>query len=360
MDAGEILMSEPYRVVSALPTGTAFSRYLMCLGAGNGDQYTELTLAEKFKDLPQVHATLELRTKGAVAAGTTTDATWAGPLATYGIGSEALQLLRGASIIGMLESRMRRVPLRTKVPRETGSGTGGSWIGQGLATPVAPAAYDTLTQEAYKAGVIVVLSKELLKLGDPDSERTVRETVIAGVAAYLDTQFLTNTVTLIADLRPAAIRNGETAVTHTGVTAAAVALDLGSLLAAITTSGGGLVWIMRPLTAYNIAAKFAAAGMTTDIPRSLLGIPLVLSANSPQQVTLVDASHVLYSDSGAIDVDASEQAALQLDSAPANPTVAGTVIESLWPRNLWAVKVIRWLAYLRAQSGAVAYMTVTY
>ena len=40
------------------------------------------------------------------------------------------------------------------------------------------------------------MSDELLKLGDPDAERTVRETMAAGVAAYLDAQFFTNTVTL--------------------------------------------------------------------------------------------------------------------------------------------------------------------
>ena len=125
-------MSEPYRVVSALPTGTAFARYLMVKAAAQGDVYTELALADKFKDSPTVHATVELQTKAAVAAGTTTDATWAGPLAVYGIAGEALALLRGASIIGALESRMRRVPFRTKVARETGSGTGGAWIGEGL------------------------------------------------------------------------------------------------------------------------------------------------------------------------------------------------------------------------------------
>src|SRR4029453_943623 len=271
-----------------------------------------------------------------------------------------LQLLRGASIIGQLEGRMRRVPLRTKVPRETGSGTGGAWVGQGLATPVAATAYDTLTQEAYKASKIVVLSEDLLKIGDPDAERTVRETVIAGVAAYLDSQFVTNTVTLSADLRPAAITNGATAVTSTGVTAAAVTTDLGSLLAAITTSGGGLVWIMRPLTAYNIAAKLAAVGMTTDIPPTLLGIPLILSVNSPPQIPLVDAAHILYSDTGAIDVDTSTQAAIEMNDAPAEPTVAATIIQSSFQRNLWGVRVSRWLAYLRAQTGAVSFMTVPY
>jgi HK97 family phage major capsid protein len=353
------MSADHYRVVSALPTGTALSRYLMVLGAGRNDMWTELTLAEKFTDSPQVHATLELRTKAAVAAGTTTDATWAGPLAVYGIAQEALTLLRGASIIGALESKMRRVPFRTKVPRETGSGTGGAWVGEGLSTPVAATAYDTLSQEAYKGQKIVVLSTDLLKLGDPDAERSVRETVIAGVAAYLDGQFLTNTVTLSANLRPAAITNGATAITSTGSTAAQINADLSAMLAAITTGGAGLVWIMRPLTAYKIAATIGGTA-AADIPRTLFGIPLILSANSPQQVTLIDAAHILYSDTGGFDVDVSEQASIQFDDAPTDPAVAATVLRSLFQNNLWGIKVSRWISYLRAQTGAVTYMTVAY
>jgi HK97 family phage major capsid protein len=319
----------------------------------------ELTLAERFKDTPQVHATLELISKGAVAAGLTTDATWAGPLATYGIAGEALTLLRGASIIGQLEAKMRRVPFRTKVARETGSGTGGAWIGEGLGTPVAATAYDTLSQEAYKAAKIVVLSKELLQIGNPDAERTVRETVIAGVAAFLDTQFLTNTVTLSANLRPAAITNGATAITSTGTTAAQINADLAGMLAAITTPGQGLTWIMRPLTAFKIAATIGGTA-AVDIPRTLFGIPLILSLNSPAQITLVDAAHILYSDDGAVDVSASEQALIEMDAAPTDPPVAATVFTSLFQRNLWGIRVTRWIAYLRAQTGAVTYMTVAY
>jgi HK97 family phage major capsid protein len=354
-------MPEPYRVVSALPTGTALSRYLMVLGASRGDMYTALSLAERFKDSPTVHATLDgLYTKAAVAAGTTTDATWAGPLAVYGIAAEALQLLRGASIIGQLEGKMRRVPFRTKVARETGTGSSGAWVGQGLATPVAPLAYDTLSQEAYKASKIVVLSEELLELGDPDAERTVRETVIAGVAAFLDGQFLTNTVTLSADLRTAAITNGATAITSTGSTAAQISADLAGMLAAITTTATSLTWIMRPTTAATIAMRLAGVGTPTDLPRTLFGAPVILSANSPQQVTLVDAGNILYSDTGGFDVDSSKSAAIELNDAPADPTVAATVITSLFQRNLWGVRVTRWLAYLRAQTGSVTYMTVAY
>jgi HK97 family phage major capsid protein len=356
-------MSIATRPVSILPTGTAFVRYLMVKSIQ--ERYgamAALDAARPLRDTPQVLACLddELHVKAAVAPMTSSDATAAGPLVVYGIAQEGLGLLRGDPIINLMETKFRRVPFRTKVARETGSGTGGAWIGEGLGTPVAATAYDTLTQEGYKAAKIVVLSEELQKLGDPDAERTVRETVVAGVAAFVDLQLLTPTVTLSAGLRPAAITNGATAVTQTGVTAAAVALDLGSLLAAITTNAASLVWIMKPLTAYNIAAKFAAVGMTTDIPRTLLGIPLVLSANSPQQITLVDAANILYSDSGAIDVSTSTQALLEMVDTVTDPPVAATVYQNLFQRDLWGVRVTRWLAYLRAQTGAVAYMTVTY
>ena len=39
----------------------------MVKAAAAGDAYTELALAEKFKDTPTVHATLELQTKAAVS-----------------------------------------------------------------------------------------------------------------------------------------------------------------------------------------------------------------------------------------------------------------------------------------------------
>ena len=256
-------------------------------------------------------------------------------------------------------SKMRRVPFRTQIPRETGSGAGGAWIGEGLATPTVATAFDTLSQEVYKSGKIVVLSDELLRLGDPDAERVVRETVAAGVAAFLDAQFLTNTVTLSAGLRPAAITNGASAVTSTGSTAAQINADLSAMLALITTSGGGLTWIMRPMTAYKLAATIGGTA-AVDIPRTLFGIPLILSINSPAQITLVDAAHILYSDTGGVDIDISTQALLEMNDAPAEPTAASTIMTSLLQKNLFGVRVTRWIAYLRAQTGSVVFMTVAY
>ena len=72
---------------------------MMVLGESRSDRHRELTLAEGLKDTPQVYGAVEMRTKAAVAVGTTTDSTWAGPLATYGIAGEALTLIRGKSIM---------------------------------------------------------------------------------------------------------------------------------------------------------------------------------------------------------------------------------------------------------------------
>ena len=108
----------PTRVVSALPDGTALARYCMTLGESRGDTHRALLIAERWRDSPTVRATIELITKAAVAPGTTSDATWAGPLAEHGIAGEALQLLRGSSVLGALEGRFRKVPFRTSVPRE--------------------------------------------------------------------------------------------------------------------------------------------------------------------------------------------------------------------------------------------------
>jgi hypothetical protein len=134
--------------------------------------------------------------------------------------------------------------------------------------------------------------------------------------------------------------------------------DLAGLLAAVTTPGP-LVWIMKPTTAYRIAATIGGTA-AVNVPHTLFGIPLVLSANSLAQVTLLDPAQILYSDDGRIEIDSTEQASLQMNDTPTDPAVAATVFTSLWQNNLWAVKVTRWIAYLRAQTGSVAYMMVAY
>jgi HK97 family phage major capsid protein len=351
-------MPEPYRVVSANPAGTAVSRYIIAKALGGGDRYRELMVAEKWLDTPTVMASLELQTKAAVAAGSTTDATWAGPLAPYGIASEALTIMRGLSILGALESKMQRVPLHARIARETGAGITGNWVAAGAPVPVQATAFATIVEEHFKFGVIVMLAEELVTLSNPDAEATIRRTVLGGLAAAIDNQLLLPTVTVSAGVNPASILNGASETTTTGTTAAQISADLAAMLAAVTTPGP-LVWIMKPMTMYRIALTLGS--QAAGLPATLFGIPVIASNNSPAQIALLDPSQILYSDSGQFDLDLSRHATPQADSAPADPTVAGTTMLSTWQRDVVSIMALRWLAWLNpSPTTNAAFMTVAW
>jgi hypothetical protein len=132
------------------------------------------------------------------------------------------------------------------------------------------------------------------------------------------------------------------------------------MIAGITTSGESLRWVMKPTPAAIVAGRLLGAGIPTNLPISLLGIPVVLSSSAPAQITLIDCSAILYSDNGGFDVDTSESATVEMDSSPADPTTSATVLVSLFQRNCFSIRAARYLAYQRALAGSVVYMTVAY
>ena len=329
---------------------------IIALASSRGDHMAASMLAETWVDCPQVKATLDLLSKSAVPAGSTTDAVWAGPLAPY-FAAEALTIMRGRMILGALEPKMQKVPLHVRLARETGSGVSGGWIAPGAATPVQKTDFASVINEHFKFGVIVPLTNEVLRVSDLAAEKTIRDAVLGGLGAALDNQFLLASVAGSVGVSPASIANGSTEITTTGTTSAQIAADLAAMLAAITTAGE-LTWIMRPKTLYRIALTLGS--QAAGVPNFLFGIPVIASANAPAQITLVDASQILYADTGQFDVTTSEQSALQLDTAPDATPTASSVETSLWQGNLFAVKAMRWLAWLRPVSTSVSFMTVAY
>ena len=173
--------------------------------------------------------------------------------------------------------------------------------------------FATIIEEHFKYGVIVPLAEELVKVSTPAAEATVRRTVLGGLAAAIDNQFLLPTVAVSAGVNPASLTNGSTEITTTGTTAAQIAADLAGMLAAVTTPGP-LVWIMKPKTMYRIALVLGS--QAAGLPATLFGIPVIASVNSPAQMTLLDPSAMIYSDSGQFDLDVSTKRAVQLDTAP--------------------------------------------
>ena len=116
-------------------------------------------------------------------------------------------------------------------------------------------------------------------------------------------------------------------------------------------------WIMKPTTAIALAGKYTTAG-TVAFPGissgngQLLGIPLLTTTNSPQQIGLVDASEVLLSDDGAADIQSSGEAAIQMSDTP---TPGPTTLVSLWAQNLFSLRAVREIAWTLAHnSGDIA------
>ena len=347
------------RPVSALPVGTSLTRYMKALVLSEGDLYVARQVAESWRDTPRLHAAFNeaLTTKGAVTAGNTQDAAWAAALVASGGDAEAVQLLRGLSIVEQVAPAARRVPFNVKVPIDQTAALIGDWIVEGAPTPAVQLSFDTVPPlDVTKLGVLVPLTRELVLAGGPAAEANVRTAVLSTLAKTLDQLFLDPARAAAAD-KPASITNGAPTVTSTGTTAAAIQADLAAMLALITTPGSGLTWIMRKKTLATIAG---ALGAGSGLPASLMGLKIVTSDNAPAQVTLVDLAGIVYADDGQFEVTKSFEATVQLNTTPDAPPTASTVYYPLMQNNAMAFKALRWINWVRVVPGAVVYMPVAF
>ena len=342
-----------------VPQGTAFVRAACALLVCNGNRTEAAAYAEqRWKDsTPEV----PLYLKAAVAPGTSTDATWAGPLVTQTLAADFLELLRPATILGKI-SGMRVVPFNCKVPAQTAGGTYG-WVGESKPKPVTKLAFAAETLGITKAAGIIVLTEELVRLSNPSAEALCRADMIAGIAQFLDTQFIDPAVAAVAGVNPASITNG-------APTAAATVNPLADIMGLIghfatnNISVDGVHFIMSPANALSLAFRSNLDG-SPEFPGitinggSYRGLTFVTSGTAGTNVVAVQPSLILFADDGGVSIDASREASLQMDSAPASPADATTVYVSLWQTNTVGLRAERFVNWKRANANAVKYLTAT-
>lgn len=374
--------SESVRTVAAvkgnnLPKGTAFTRYAMALMAGKGNLMQSAEIAKRWDDTPHVEAVL----KAAVAAGTTTDTSWAKPLVEYShMASEFAELLRPATILGRIDG-LRRVPFNIKVPRQTG-GASASWVGEGTPKPVSSLAFDSITLGHTKVAGIVVMTEELVRFSNPAAEDIVRRDLIETIGGLIDKDFVDPAKAAVSGVSPASITNGVTPVVATGKTADHLRADVQALMAKFITANlslSGAVWIMTETQALAIAMllnplgqpEFPGLSINGGTAGTFFGIPVILSENIPAQdavvgppaipagsrIILAKASEIMLADDGQVMLDASNQASLQMDTAPTNPPTATTVMVSLWQMNMVGIRAERFINWTKRRAGAVQYIT---
>jgi HK97 family phage major capsid protein len=365
---------------SNIPKGTGFTRLAIAMAAGKGDTMKMIARAKEWaSSMPELEQIIQIGpqnlmdgAKAAVGAGTTTDATWASPLIAYNIlATEFIELLRPATIIGKI-SNLRRVPFNIQMPSTT-TGSSVNWVGENAPKPVTKMDFGTVTLRWAKAAGIIVLTDELVRFSNPAAEAVVRTDLVDAMTQFLDGQFVDPAVAEITNVSPASITNGVTAVSRSGTNEAAFRADVKTLFntflaANLSTSGG--VWIMTQQQALSLSLMINALGQPsfptiTGEGGTLLGYPVVASENvksmggSPadgSNIIFAKASEIMLADDGQTVIDASNQASVQMDSAPDSPPTASTNMVSLWQMNMTGIRAERWINWKKRRSTAVAYI----
>lgn len=347
--------------------GQAFARLIKAVAIGKGSRSdTEMYIRENFKDMPQIglaYRELQSVQKAAVDAGTTTDANFAAPLVNYtDLASEFIDLLRPQTILGRLTG-VRRVPFNVRIAK-LAVGATSQWVGQGLAKPVSALDFDSITMQFSKLATIVVLTDELVRFSSPSAEQAVRDEVVGSVAQAMDATFIDPSVAAVTNVSPASITNGVTAITSGGNTVANTTTALTTALSNAAVGNINLasgVWIMRPQTAVYLASlrttqeilAFPGMGLTGG---TLLGFPVLVSGNMPADtgsssyIVFLVQNEIYVADDGQTRVEASREASLQMDSAPASGAQA---LVSMFQNNMVAIRAERYANWARRRDAAV-------
>lgn len=357
-----------------LPKGMAMARYVKALAFAKGNNAEAQRYAQQWDDsTPEV--TLAL--KGAIAAGTTADSAWAGPLVyNQNMASEFLSYLRPQTILGKING-LRRVPFNIRYATQTSGSTVG-WVGEGLGKPVSKLQFSSGTLGFAKAAGIVVITQELARFSSPAAEMLVRDDLTAQMVQFLDGQFIDPSVAAVANVNPASITNGAGAIRQQAAawtTLATVITDVQAFLNLFAAQNIALdstcYWVMTPAVALNLSMIYTAGGNNLAFPNltidggTFFGIPVIVSNSVPNSVSagsivvLLKASEILLADDDGIAIDVSQEASLLMDSAPTTQTSAtptGSSVVSMFQTNSLAIRCERIINWARKRSYAVGYI----
>jgi HK97 family phage major capsid protein len=253
----------------------------------------------------------------------------------------------------------------------TTAGSSAYWVAPGAPKPASRLTVDNIALEFWKIASIVALTDEVLRLSTPSAEAVVRRDLIGALAELRDVSFIDPTIAAVANTSPASISYGAPSVTSTGATVANICTDVAAMFAlgiAGNISYATGVFVMHPRTAVYLsqlrsAADVFAFGSVRPNGGTFFGLPVITSNSVPVDtgndtyLFLIDAQEVLLAE-GAVTIDASREASLQIDDAAQAGAQSQT---SLWQSNLTALRAEQYLNWKLAHAaGCVVLAGVSY
>lgn len=350
--------------------GASFARFAMVVAAGKGNLMQSERLVETyFPNDGELNAAI----KAAVAAGTTTDATWAAPLVDsyQRFAGDFVEFLRPQTIIGKFGTgnipSLRRVPFNIEIPAQI-SGGSGYWVGEGAPKPLTKFDFANVTLRWNKVANIAVLTEELIKFSNPAAEVLVRDALAAALLERLDIDFIDPAKAANGDVSPGSITNGVTPIASAGNDVDSVNADIASAMGAFITANNAPttgVWIMSSVRALALSLMKEPLG-NRAFPNvnmnggEFAGLPVIVSQYVPNDVViLVNASDVYLADDGGVSVDSSREASLQMDNAPTNDSgvPTATSVVSMFQTNSVALRAERYITWKRRRASGVQVIT---
>jgi Phage capsid family len=290
--------------------------------------------------------------KAAVAAGTTTDATWAGPLASSALSDDFIAFARSRSALEQLV--LRQTEFNTRTPLDVEGGIAVGWVGQGAPKPVSSTAFDTAELLPFKLSAVAVATNEQLRMSN--AEKFLRAVMVSSFARMQDSAFFS--ADAATGTNPAGILNGLTplAATTSGVA------DIADLVEAFEGNLETSFLVMSPRNA-------VALGLSTSPPLdvgarggSLAGIPVVTTRYVPADssgsaIILLDGSEILFA-AGPVEVASATSATIEMLDNPTNNSASATATSmvSLFQTNSAAIRIERFISWKVARPSAAAWI----
>lgn len=387
--AGGARLPVQIKTTEKLEPGIAFARYAMLLTKAKGNHQLAFQLAEKhYPHTEGVVKTLKAQAEGAnlqemlqikatVAAGTTTESTWAAPLvyASTFMG-DFIVYLRPRTLIG--QANFRPVPFNVRIGGQTSGGVAG-WVGQGKAKPVTKFDFNATTVPFTKVAAIAVITQELARFSDPSAEALVRDSLADTVIARIDTDLFDPDLPAVANVSPAGLLNGVAPIAAPGSIdysdPASVRCAIAALWAPWDNSylGARPAYYTTPAVARQLSLSREALGTqafpgVTPTGGTLDGVPLRVSqylanngGSGGAPFILVDESEIYLADDGSVTLDASDVASIEMSSTPAgssSPDVAASNVNlvSMWQTNSIAFRAERFIWWGPRRSGAAQWI----
>nr|WP_176024873.1 phage major capsid protein [Brucella pseudintermedia] len=352
-------------VKSKLAPGVEFARFVKSLAAAKGDPLRAVEIAKThYPEQTRIHNVL----KAAVAAGTTTDPTWAGALVDYqNFAGDFIEFLRPSTVIGKFGTgnipSLFNVPFNVKIPAQT-SGGDAYWVGEGAPKPLTKFDFSQIELRWAKVASIAVLTEELVRFSNPSADLLVRNALGDAIRARLDIDFIDPAKAAVANVSPASITNGVTGIPSTGNPDQDIdALYTQFITANLSTANG--VFLMSEILAQQLARVKNPLGQR-EYPEIgpkggvLDGLPVITSQYIPAgMLALVAADQIYLADDGQVVIDASREASLQMVDNPANNSGTATPAElvSLWQTNSIGIRAERYINWQKRRAQAVSFVT---